>query len=77
MSTARSASTYAAAHATEGLLAVRGLQDELPRSELRERTDAATATATELRAALQRLASAKRRQRRRVTAELRASGLLL
>ena len=45
-------------------------------AQLRERADTATKTAQDLRAALTRLANATPRQRRRVTADLRASGLL-
>jgi hypothetical protein len=45
-------------------------------AQLREYADTATKTAQDLRAALARLANAKPRQRRRVTADLRASGLL-
>ena len=46
------------------------------RAQLREHADTATKTAQDLRAALTRLANATPRQRRRVTADLRASGLL-
>ena len=45
-------------------------------AQLHERADTATKTAQDLRAALTRLANATPRQRRRVTADLRASGLL-
>ena len=45
-------------------------------AQLRERADTATKTAQDLRAALTRLANATPRRRRRVTADLRASGLL-
>jgi hypothetical protein len=45
-------------------------------AQLRARADASAATAQDLRAALTRLATAGRRERRRVTAELRGSGLL-
>ena len=45
-------------------------------AHLREHADTATKTAQDLRAALTRLANATPRQRRRVTADLRASGLL-
>jgi hypothetical protein len=45
-------------------------------AQLREHADTATKTAQDLRAALTRLANATPRQRRRVTADLRASGLL-
>ena len=45
-------------------------------AELRERAHTATATAQDLRAALTRLAHARPWQRRQVTVDLRASGLL-
>jgi hypothetical protein len=45
-------------------------------AQLREHADTATKTAEDLRAALTRLASVTPRKRRRVTADLRASGLL-
>lgn len=45
-------------------------------AQLREHADTAARTTQDLRAALTRLANATPRQRRRVTADLRASGLL-